>query len=92
MCGVGSVWSVSVGSGECVECECVEWGVCGVCGVEWSVWSGKINIYCKCRTQEGGNMIACSGWDEWFHEECVTASRQVWKKKKSDWYCDNCKI
>ena len=26
--------------------------------------AGKINIYCKCRTQEGGNMIACSGWDE----------------------------
>ena len=54
--------------------------------------AGKINIYCKCRTEEGGNMIACSGCDEWFHEECVTASRQVWKKKKSDWYCDNCKI
>ena len=42
MCGVGSVWSVSGGgvwqcelgvesvNGECVECECVEWGVCGV--------------------------------------------------------------
>ena len=43
MCGVGSVsvwsvwsgaecveWSVSVWSGECVECECGEWGVCGV--------------------------------------------------------------
>lgn len=35
----------------------------------------KISIFCKCRTQEGGEMLECCSCTEWFHEECLKARK-----------------
>ena len=36
-----------------------------------SVKKDKIEVFCTCRTQEGGKMLECLGCTEWFHEECL---------------------
>ena len=46
-----------------------------------------IEIFCSCRTQEGGKMIACDGCAEWYHFNCISTSKRLSKK----WYCTNCK-
>ena len=54
---------------------------------------GKIEIFCKCRTQEGGRMVSCTGCGEWYHEECVPIPKQVWRRNsKYEWYCNNCRV
>jgi hypothetical protein len=50
-----------------------------------------INIFCKCRTQEGGRMGECSGCGEWYHEECVSFPDSVWINTDYNWLCDDCK-
>ena len=53
--------------------------------------TGEIEIFCKCRTQEGGRMVSCTGCGEWYHEECMPIPKQVWRKNsKYKWYCGNC--
>ena len=42
--------------------------------------TGKIEIFRKCRTQERGRMVSCTGCREWYHEECMPISKQVWQK------------
>lgn len=34
-----------------------------------------IEIFCKCRTQEGGEMLECCNCTEWFHEECLKVTK-----------------
>ena len=41
---------------------------------------GKVEIFCKCHTQEGGWYLALDVGPEWYHEECVPIPKQVWRK------------
>ena len=55
--------------------------------------TGKIEIFYKCRTQEAGRMVSCSGCREWYHEECMPIPKQVWRQNsKYEWYCDKCRV
>ena len=50
----------------------------------------SINVFCRCRTQEGGRMIACTSCSEWFHEECVEVPEEAWDQLDYRWLCKNC--
>ena len=50
----------------------------------------KIDIFCKCRTQEGGSMIQCSWCKEWYHKECIKVPLLAWKNRKYKWVCEFC--
>ena len=40
----------------------------------------RIDIFCKCRTQEGGKMIQCADCKEWYHEECMQVPILAWTR------------
>ena len=47
------------------------------------------NVWCLCKGDENGRMIACDNQDcsiEWFHYSCVGIKR----KPKGKWYCPDC--
>ena len=48
------------------------------------------NIYCVCRLPESGRMICCSLCNKWYHDVCVNAPKEAWKKRNSEWFCDSC--
>ena len=45
--------------------------------------TGKIEIFCKCRTPEGGKMVSCTGCREWYHEECMQY-QNIFEEKNSN--------
>lgn len=49
-----------------------------------------IEVFCICRTQEGGRMAACVSCGEWFHEDCVPLPKAVWKEPNFKWSCASC--
>ena len=51
----------------------------------------RIDIFCKCRTQEGGKMIQCADCKEWYHEECMQVPILAWTTPKYKCECDICK-
>ena len=44
-----------------------------------------IEVFCTCKTQEGGRMAACSKCGEWYHEECVSLPQRVWTDSDVKW-------
>ena len=44
------------------------------------------DVYCLCRKQEYGEMVACDNCDEWFHFPCVGLESEP----VGDWYCPTC--
>ena len=47
------------------------------------------NLYCYCRKEESGNMVACDNPScsiEWFHFSCVGLT----SAPEGDWYCPDC--
>ena len=51
----------------------------------------RIDIFCKCRTQEGGKMIQFADCQEWFHEECMRIPILAWTDPNYKWACEICK-
>ena len=49
-----------------------------------------IEVFYQCRTQEGGQMAACSSCGEWFLEDCVALPQVVWTKPDFKWSCASC--
>ena len=52
--------------------------------------SDKEDVYCICRSQSNGRMIACDNHScnyQWFHYQCVGIKRAP----DGNWYCPQCK-
>ena len=49
----------------------------------------QIPIYCTCRNIKNGNMVACEGCDEQFHEECIKVPSGIGKEPQTGWTCDS---
>ena len=44
------------------------------------------DVYCLCRKQEYGEMVACDNCDKWSHFSCVNLKSEP----VGDWYCPTC--
>ena len=49
-----------------------------------------IQVYCRCRLQEDGDMILCEKCDTWYHATCDTIQDGAWEKD-SEWTCSICR-
>ena len=49
-----------------------------------------IEVFCQCRTQEGGRMAACSSCGERYHEDCVALPQDIWTQPDFKWSCASC--
>ena len=49
----------------------------------------NIPVFCKCRLQEGGDMICCESCETWYHSTCDKIPKTAWAKG-STWLCSSC--
>ena len=50
----------------------------------------EVEVFCKCRLQEGGDMAECEICKEWYHSTCEKIPKAVWTHT-SAWVCSSCK-
>ncbi len=49
----------------------------------------EVEVYCKCRLQDQGDMINCEGCKEWFHSTCEDIPA-IARKEECTWMCSAC--
>ena len=57
-----------------------------------SIVSKEVPIFCNCRMPENPRrrMIQCTSCKEWYHDECETISKSIWKLRSPQWKCSKC--
>ena len=53
--------------------------------------TSRIEIFCQCRTQEGGKMAECTKCREWYHDKCTKIPDALWSNSSIEWNCDSCR-
>ena len=51
--------------------------------------SKEVPIFCNYRMPENPRrrMIQCTSCKEWYHDECETISKSIWKLRSPQWKC-----